>query len=84
MATRRDNLVAVDGLQAATLLRFSPQHCRLEQANGTTFAVIPWLQAQEDDQEICKTRSYAVQDTSRVPVRVLALRLPDEAAERAR
>ncbi len=81
---KRDNLVAVDALQAATLLRLSPQHCRLAQADGTTFAVIPWLQAQGEEVEICETESYAVQDTDRVQVRVLALRLPDEVAERAR
>jgi hypothetical protein len=81
---KRDNLVAVDGLQAATLLRLSPQHCRLEQADGTTFAVVPWLQAQGEEGEICETESYAAQGTERVQVRVLALRLPDEVAERAR
>jgi Transposase DDE domain len=81
---KRDNLVAMDALQAATLLRFSPQHCRLEQADGTTFAVIPWLQSQKEDREICETEGYAVQDRKRVKVRVLALRLPAEAAERAR
>ena len=71
----------MDALQAATLLRFSPQHCRLAQADGTTFAVIPWLQSQKEDREICETEGYAVQDRKRVKVRVLALRLP---AERAR
>jgi hypothetical protein len=54
---KRDNLVAVDALQAATLLRFSLQHCRLEQADGTPFAVIPWLQAKPQEEELCKTAS---------------------------
>ncbi|HEX4713603.1 MAG TPA: hypothetical protein VH164_01615, partial [Ktedonobacteraceae bacterium] len=81
---KRDNLVAVDALQAATLLRFSPQHCRLEQADGTPFAVIPWLQAKPQEEELCETESVAVQDGKRVKVRVLAFRLPAEAAERAR
>jgi hypothetical protein len=30
----RRNLLALDGMQAAALLRFSPNHCRLEQADG--------------------------------------------------
>jgi Transposase DDE domain len=81
---KRDNLVAMDALQATTLTRFSPQHCRLEHADGTTFAVIPWLQAQRNDVEICETERYAVHDAKRVQVRVLALRLPEDAAEQAR
>lgn len=81
---KRDNLVAMEALQAATLLRFSPQHCRLEHADGTTFSVIPWLQAQGKEVEVCETVSYATQDTRHVQVRLLALRLPEEAAERAR
>ncbi len=81
---KRDNLIALDGLQAASLLRFSPQQCRLEHADGTTFAVFLWLQAQPEEAEICETVSYVAQDLARVQVRVLALRLSKEAAERAR
>jgi len=80
----RDNLVAMDALQAASLMRFSPQHCRLEPPDGTTVAIVPWLQAQGNEEEIWETESVAVQDARRVQVRVLALRFPDAAAEQAR
>lgn len=81
---KRDNLVAMDALQAATLMRFSPQQCRLEQADGTTFAVIPWLQAQGNEVGICETQGDAEHNAKRVRVRVLALRLPEDAADQAR
>ena len=80
----RPNLVAMDALQAATLCRFSPQHCLLEQADGTSLAVVPWLQSQKEDVEICETEGGAVHDQKRAKVRVLALRLSAQAAERAR
>lgn len=80
----RSNLLALSGMQAAALLRFSPQHCRLEQADGTPLVVHQWLQEQGEQEQICEQEGYAVQDTERVKVRVLALRLPDEAAEQAR
>jgi hypothetical protein len=81
---KRDNLIAMDGLRAASLVRFSPQQCRLERADGTTFGVLPWLQAQPKEAEICETMSSVAQELARVQVRVLALRLPEEAAARAR
>jgi len=81
---KRNNVVAMDALQAATLLRFSPKHCRVEQADGTTFLVSPWLQAQDEALSICEAEGYCVEGTERVKVRVLALRLPAEAAAQAR
>lgn len=81
---KRDNLVAMDGLQAATLLRFSPQQCRLEHADGTTFAVVGWLESQAKEVEVCETKAMACDEQKRVQVRVLAFRLPEEAAEKAR
>jgi len=38
----RSNVIAVDEMQAAALLRFSPSHCRLEQADGTLLEAMPF------------------------------------------
>ncbi len=80
----RSNRVAMDALQAATLCRFSPNPCQLEATDGTPLAVVRWLQSQKEEEEVCETGAEAVQDGKGVQVRVLAFRVPEEAAERAR
>jgi hypothetical protein len=81
---RRSNVVAIDGLQAASLLRFSPTQCRLEQEDGSDVAIDPWLEGLQETVEIAEQEGYCVHEEQRVKVRVLALRLPAEAAEKAR
>ncbi len=80
----RHNVIAVDEMQAASLLRFSPNHCRVEQADGSLFEVAQWLEGQEEAVSIAEEEGYCVQADTRVKVRVLALRLPPEQAEKAR
>jgi Transposase DDE domain len=80
----RRNVSAVDEMQAATLVRFSPNHSRVEQADGSLFEVAHWLEGQEDTVSIAEEKGYCVQADRRVTVRVLALRLPPEEAEKAR
>jgi hypothetical protein len=80
----RANLVAMDGLQAATLCRFSPQQCQLEHADGSQMTVVSWLQSQPEDHDLFETEGYVSYDQQRVSVRVLAWRLPPEAATQAR
>ena len=43
----RRNVIALAEMQAAALLRFSPNHCRLEQADGSLFEVVHWLEGLE-------------------------------------
>ncbi len=81
---KRDNVIALAGMQAAALLRFSPDHCRLEQADGSLFEVCRWLDGLEEVIQIGEQEGSCVQGTERVKVRVLALRLPPEEAEKAR
>ena len=81
---RRSNIVAIEGLQATSLLRFSPNQCRLEHKDGSDLAVDPWLEGLEETIEIAEQEGYCVHGEQRVKVRVLALRLPLEAAEKAR
>jgi Transposase DDE domain len=81
---QRSNVIALDGLQAAALLRFSPNHCRLEQADGSLFEISPWLEGLKEEVGIGEQAGYCVQADKRVKVRVLALRLPAEEAEKAR
>lgn len=71
-------------MQAAALLRFSPNHCRVEQADGSLFEVSRWLERMEEALQIGEHDGYCVEGTERVKVRVLALRLPPEEAEKAR
>jgi hypothetical protein len=80
----RRNVIAVDEMQAASLLRFSPNHCRVEQADGSLFEVAQWLAKQEETVSIVEEEGYCVQADTRITVRVLALRLPPEEAEKAR
>src|SRR6266702_4298142 len=40
----RRNVIAIDEMRAASLVRFSPNHCRLEQADGSLFEVGHWLE----------------------------------------
>lgn len=79
----RRNILALDEMQAAALVRFSPNHCRLEQADGTPLAVHQWLQDQDQQKQICEWEGYCTQAETRVKVRVLALRLPAEEAKKA-
>lgn len=81
---KRNNVIALDEMQAAALLRFSPSQCRIEQADGSTFAVSSWLQGLEKEVEISEREGYCVEGAERVKIRMLALRLPAEAAEKAR
>ena len=80
----RRNVVALDEMQAAALLRFSPNHCRLEQADGSLFEVVHWLEGLEEAVQIGEQEGYCVEGDKQVKVRVLALRLPAEVAEQAR
>src|SRR5215472_13669357 len=43
----RRNILALDEMRAAALVRCSRNHCRLEQADGTPRAVKQWLQVQD-------------------------------------
>lgn len=81
---RRRNVVAIDELQAASLLRFSPNHCQLQQQDGSDLAIDAWLGGLEKTVEITEQEGYCMHEEQRVKVRVLALRLPPEAAEKAR
>jgi len=65
-------------------VRFSPNHCRLEQADGILFKVGDWLERQEEAVSIAEEEGYCVEADTRVKVRVLALRLPPEEAQKAR
>jgi hypothetical protein len=71
----RRNVVALDEMQAAALLRFSPNHCRLEQADGSLFEVVHWLEGLEEAVQIGEQEGYCVEGDKQVKVRVLALRL---------
>lgn len=46
---QRDNVVAMHALQAEVVLRFSPNHCRVEQEDGTRLEVSQWLAGPEED-----------------------------------
>lgn len=81
---KRDNVIALAGMQAAALLRFSPNHCRLEQADGSLLEVSRWLDGLEEAVQIGEQDGSCVQGRERVKVRVLALRLPPDEAEKAR
>jgi hypothetical protein len=81
---KRNNVIALDEMQAAALLRFSPSQCRIEQADGSNFAVSSWLQGLEEEVKIAEQGGYCCTGDERVKVRVLALRLPAEVAEKAR
>jgi hypothetical protein len=80
----RRNIIAVDEMQAATLVRFSPNHCRVEQADGNLFEVSHWLEGLPEAVRIAEEEGYCVEADTRVKVRVLALRLPAEEAQKAR
>ncbi len=81
---KRGNVLALDEMQAAARLCFSPNHCRLEQADGSLLDVSRWLDSLDEALQIGEQDGYCVQGTKRVKVRVLALRLPAEEAEKAR
>jgi hypothetical protein len=81
---KRDTVIALAGMQAAGLLRFSPNHCRLEQADASLFEVSRWLEGLEEVVQIGEQAGYCVEGRERVKARVLALRLPPEEAEKAR
>ena len=81
---KRDTVIALARMQAAAFLRFSPNHCRLEQADGSLLEVSRWLDGLEEAIQIGEQEGYGVQGTERVKVPVLALRLPPEEAEKAR
>lgn len=80
----RRNVIAVDEMQAATLVRFSPNHCRVDQADGSLFEVGHWLAGLSESVRIAEEEGYCVEGDRRVKVRVLALRLPAEEAQKAR
>ena len=80
----RRNVIALAEMQAAAWLRFSPNHCRLEQADGSLFEVVHWLEGLEAAVQIGEQEGYCVEGGKQVKVRVLALRLPAEVAEQAR
>ncbi len=80
----RRNVIAVDAMQAATLVRFSPNHCRVEQADGSLFEVAHWLEGLSESVRIAEEEGFCVEADIRVKVRVLALRLPPEEAQKAR
>lgn len=65
-------------------VRFSPNHCRLEQADGSLFEVGHWLEGLPESVRITEEEGYCVEADTRVKVRVLALRLPPEQAHKAR
>jgi hypothetical protein len=56
----------------------------LVQADGSLFEVVHWLEGLEETRRIDEQEGYCVEGDKRVKVRVLALRLPAEAAEQAR
>ncbi len=70
----RRNVIAVDAMQAATLVRFSPNHCRVEQADGSLFEVAHWLEGLSESVRIAEEEGFCVEADIRVKVRVLALR----------
>ncbi len=80
----RRNVIAVEEMQAVTLVRFSPNHCRVEQADSSLFEVSAWLQGLPETVRIAEEEGYCVEADTRVKVRVLALRLPPEEAQKAR
>lgn len=54
----RRNLLALSGMQAAALLRFSPNHCHLEQADGTPLVVHQWLSARLSPYDAAKANVW--------------------------
>ena len=58
---KRDNVIALDGMQAAAVLRFSPNHCRVEQADGTLLQVSRWLDGLAEVVQISEQQGYCVQ-----------------------
>jgi hypothetical protein len=81
---KRANVIALDEMQAAALLRFSPNHCRIEHADGSQLMVSRWLSEWDEALQVSEQEGYCVEGSKRVKVRVLALRLPAEEAEKAR
>lgn len=65
-------------------MRFSPNHCRVEQADGSLFEVGHWLEGLPESVSIAEEEGSCVEADTRVKVRVLALRLPPEEAHKAR
>lgn len=65
-------------------MRFSPNHCRVEQADGNLFEVGHWLEGLPKTVRIAEEEGYCVEADTQVKVRVLALRLPAEEAQKAR
>jgi Transposase DDE domain len=81
---KRQNLVSVSAAQGFSLCRLAPHQCVLEQEDGQAFSVPAFLQAQPSAQRLCECPAWARVEEQRVQVRVLGLRLPEEAAAKAR
>jgi len=81
---KRQNLVSVDAAQGYSLCRLAPHQCSLEDEEGNSISVLSFLQAQPEQQRVCEGSSWARVGNRRVRVRVLGLRLPEEAAAKAR
>jgi hypothetical protein len=53
---KRDNVIALAGMQAAALLRFSPNHCRLEQPMGASLrSADGWMGWKKQSRSVSKT-----------------------------
>jgi len=79
---KRRSIAHVVKQQGDVVARLYPPHCALEQADGQRLDVLPWLRKQEG-----KVRSRACWvewQGQRLALRLIAVRLPEEAARAAR
>lgn len=81
---KRRNLFSVEAAQGYSLFRLAPHQCLLEDEEGRSISVLSWLQAQPAQQQCCERPSLVRVKDQQVKVRVLGLRLPEEAAAKAR
>ena len=82
--TRRTGIVTLARQKVDQLGRWSQTGVRLEQADGRLFEMDGWLAALPQQEVMVETRAWVKEEQESIALRVLALRLPPEQAERAR
>ena len=79
---KRRSIAHVVAQQGEVVARLYPPHCALEQADGTRLDVLAWLRKQQGD---LRSRACWVEwQGGRLALRLIAVRLPEEAARAAR
>ena len=82
--TRRNGLLALARQKVLQLGRWSQTGVRLQRGDAHPFQMDAWVACLRSDEVIVETQAWVQEEQESVPVRVLALRLPPEQAERAR